>query len=239
MAKKKPQPNSLTKRPAKTPAKASLLGDLRQLIEATREQSARAVNSTLVIMYWRIGQRIRADVLQNERAEYGKEILQTLSEELTKEYGRGFGRSNLFAMVQFNEVFPEVEIVQTLSGQLSWSHFVELIPLEDPLKRDFYAEICRVERWSVRTLRHKIGHLLYEGTAVSKKPDVLIAKDIAALRDDDRLTTSCSTIAGCGVWWRLISSSASFKPPTKGRWNSISAGWKSTMSIQANNRPSA
>ena len=91
-------------------------------------------------------------------------------------------------MVRFAEVFPDQRIAQTLSAQLSWSHFVELIPLEDSLKREFYAEMCRVERWSVRTLRHKIGHLLYERTAVSKKPEVLIAKDIAALRDDDRLT---------------------------------------------------
>ena len=91
-------------------------------------------------------------------------------------------------MMRFAEVFPDEQIVQTLSAQLSWSHFVELIPLEDRLKREFYAEMCRVERWSVRTLRHKIGHLLYERTAVSKKPDELIEQDIAALRDEDRLT---------------------------------------------------
>ena len=71
---------------------------------------------------------------------------------------------------------------------MSWSHFVEILPLKDPLKRDFYAELCRVERWNVRTLRHKIGHLLYERTAVSKKPDELIAHDLAALRDEDRMT---------------------------------------------------
>ena len=71
---------------------------------------------------------------------------------------------------------------------MSWSHFVELIPLEETLKRDFYAELCRVERWSVRTLRQKIGHLLYERTALSKKPDDLIVQDLAALRDEDRMT---------------------------------------------------
>ena len=82
----------------------------------------------------------------------------------------------------------EKECRVSLSALLSWSHFVELIPLDDPLKRDFYAEMCRVERWSVRTLRHKIGHLLYERTAIAKKPDTLIAQDIAALRDEDQLT---------------------------------------------------
>ena len=166
----------------------SLLGDLRQLIEAAREQTARAVNSTLVTMYWQIGKRIREDVLQNQRGEYGMEIVSALSAQLTAEYGKGFTEKSLWRMVQFAEVFQDIEIVAALSRQLSWSHFVELIPLEDSLKRDFYAELCRVERWSVRTLRHKIGHLLYERTAVSRKPDVLIAKDIAALRDDDRLT---------------------------------------------------
>ena len=158
------------------------------MIEAAREQTARAVNSTLVATYWQIGKRIQQDVLQNERAEYGKEILQTLSEKLTEEYGRGFSPANMSSMLRFAEVFPDTEIVAALSKQLSWSHFVELIPLEDSLKRDFYAEMCRVERWSVRTLRHKIGHLLYERTAISKKPDSLIAKDIAGLRDEDRMT---------------------------------------------------
>jgi predicted nuclease of restriction endonuclease-like (RecB) superfamily len=167
---------------------SALLGDIRQLIEAARQQTARVVNSALVGMYWHIGRRIREDVLKNDRAEYGKEILQTLSEELTAEYGRGFGRANLSSMLRFAEVFSDERIAQTLSAQLSWSHFVELIPLDDPLKRDFYAEMCRVERWSTRTLRHKIGHLLFERTAVSKKPDELIEQDITALRDEDRLT---------------------------------------------------
>lgn len=188
MAKKKPQPTKLTKRPLKPVPTRSLLGDLRQLIEAAREQTARAVNSTLVTMYWQIGKRIREDVLKEQRAGYGEEILQTLSAKLVAEYGRGFGPRNLANMTQFAERFSDEQIVVALSRQLSWSHFVELIPLEDSLKRDFYAELCRVERWSVRTLRHKIGHLLYERTAVSKKPELLIAKDIAALRDEDRLT---------------------------------------------------
>lgn len=166
----------------------NLLGDIRQVIEAAREQTARAVNSTLVIMYWQIGKRIREDVLQNERAEYGKEILQTLSAQLTEEYGRGFDRRNLHYMVRFAELFPDEQIVNALRSQLSWTHFRELLSIEEPLKREFYAEMCRVERWSTRTLRHKIGHLLFERTAVAKKPDELIAGDIAALRDEDRLT---------------------------------------------------
>ena len=188
MAKKKSSKSALTKKKASPPVRQNLLGDIRGLIEAAREQTARAVNSTLVIMYWQIGKRIREDVLQNERAEYGKEILSTLSKELSAEYGKGFTEKGLWRMVQLAEVFPDMDIVATLSRQLGWSHFVELIPIEDSLKRDFYAEMCRIERWSVRTLRHKIGHLLFERTAVAKKPDVLIKQDIAALRDEDRLT---------------------------------------------------
>ena len=188
MAKKKPTKIALTKRKSSPAVRPNLLGDIRHLIEAAREQTARAVNSTLVIMYWQIGKRIREDVLQNERAEYGKEILQTLSAKLVEDYGRGFSPRNLANMTLFAEVFPDEQIVATLSRQLGWSHFVELIPLEDPLKRNFYAEMCRVERWSVRTLRHKVGHLLFERTAIAKKPAALIAQDIAALRDEDRLT---------------------------------------------------
>src|SRR5262249_17014356 len=93
-----------------------------------------------------------------------------------------------YHMIRFAEVFTDEAIVNALRTQLSWTHFRELLPIDDPLKREFYAELCRAERWNTRTLRHKIGHLLYERTAVSKKPDELIAHDLAALRDEDRMT---------------------------------------------------
>jgi hypothetical protein len=161
MAKAKSSKTSLPIRKPNEVVTPNLLGDIRQVIEAAREQTARAVNSTLVSMYWRIGKRIREDVLQNERAEYGKEILQTLSAQLTEEYGRGFDRRNLHYMVRFAELFPNEKIVNALRSQLSWTHFRELLSIEDPLKREFYAEMCRVERWSTRNLQHKIGHMLF------------------------------------------------------------------------------
>ena len=188
MAKAKASKTSLATSKPNEVAIPNLLGDIRQVIEAAREHTAQAVNSTLVMMYWQIGKRVRQDVLGNERAEYGKEILQTLSAQLTAEYGRGFDRRNLHYMVRFAELFPDEQIVNALRSQLSWTHFRELLSIEEPLKREFYAEMCRVERWSTRTLQHKIGHLLYERTAVAKKPEDLIADDIAALRDEDRLT---------------------------------------------------
>ncbi|MEA3280624.1 MAG: DUF1016 N-terminal domain-containing protein, partial [Thermodesulfobacteriota bacterium] len=165
-----------------------LLGDIRSLIETARQNVAIAVNTGLTILYWQIGDRIRQDVLKEKRAEYGEEIISTLSRQLVKEFGNGFSRPNLFRMVRFAEVFPEWKIISTLSRQLSWSHFVEIIPLKGDIQRDFYAEMCRIERWSVRTLRNKMDGMLYERTAISKKPEELVKKELAALREKDRLT---------------------------------------------------
>ncbi|MEM9940723.1 MAG: PDDEXK nuclease domain-containing protein [Planctomycetota bacterium] len=167
---------------------AGLFDELRDLIEETRSSVAQAVNSALVQLYWQIGTRIRTEVLKDERADYGKQIVATLSQQLTTEFGRGFSRSNLFKMMQFAEFFPNAEIVSTLSRQLGWSHFTEIIRQKDPLKRDFYAEMCRVENWSVRTLRSKIGGMLFERTTLSKKPAHLAEQEIAKLRAEDQLT---------------------------------------------------
>jgi len=165
-----------------------IAADVRSMILQTREDVAHIVNSGITLLYWRIGKRIQTEVLGHERAEYGKEILQTLSAKLISEFGQGFSQRNLRYMVTFAEIFPEVGIVAALSRQLGWSHFKELLPLDTPLQRDFYAEMCRVERWSVRTLRKKIGSMLYECTAISKKPEGVAKTEIAALRSEDRLT---------------------------------------------------
>ena len=165
-----------------------LTSDIRRLIETARHNVAVTVNAGLTILYWQIGDRIRQDILKEKRADYGEEIVSTLSRQLVKEFGNGFSRPNLFRMVRFAEIFPEGKIVSTLSRQLSWSHFVEIIPLKDDLQRNFYAEMCRIERWSVRTLRKKISGMLYERTAISKKPEELVKKELSALREEDRLT---------------------------------------------------
>ncbi len=119
----------------------------------------------MTILYWQIGSRIRQDILKEKRAEYGKEIVVTVSRQLVSEFGEGFTDKNLRRMIQFAEAFPDMEIVVTLSRQLSWSHFVGILPIKDDLQRDFYAEMCRIERWSVRTLRKKIDGMLYDRTA--------------------------------------------------------------------------
>ena len=130
------------------------------LIAAAREPTASAVKSTRVTMDRQIGQRIREDVLHEQRAGYDDEIVSTLSKQLTAEYGRGFTRANPFRIIRFAEVFPDEEIVYALRRQLRWTHFKELISLDDSLKRELYAALCRVERWSTRKLRHKIWQLV-------------------------------------------------------------------------------
>ena len=184
-----------SKRPAKKPAvpavaskPAALAADIRQMIETARQQVAQAVNAGLTTLYWQIGTRIRQDILKEKRAEYGSEIVAALARQLEAEFGRGFGARNLFRMVRFAEVFPDPKIVSSLMTQLGWTHFIYIIPLEDDLKRDFYAEMCRVERWSTRTLQQKIGGMLYERTALSKKPDQLIRQELDELRSEDKLT---------------------------------------------------
>jgi predicted nuclease of restriction endonuclease-like (RecB) superfamily len=114
--------------------------------------------------------------------------LPTLSAKLRPEFGEGFSARNLARMVQFAEAFTDPQIVAALARHLGWSHFVELLPLKDSLQRDFYAELCRLERWSVRTLRDKIGGLLYERTAISRQPAELARQELQGLRQEDRLT---------------------------------------------------
>ncbi len=165
-----------------------LFHDIRDLIDSAKSQVAKVVNLGLTLLNWNIGKRIREDILGQDRAEYGKQIVATLSQQLTYAYGKGFSREALFRMVQFADQYPDIEILKTLSQQLTWSHFVELIAIEDNIKRDFYAEMCRLERWSIRTLRAKIDSMLYERIGLSKKPAALAKKELLELREEDRLT---------------------------------------------------
>jgi len=167
---------------------ARLLPELRQLIQTARHTAAVAVNSTLTTLYWQIGARIRREILREKRAAYGEEIVHALSAQLSAEFGRGFTARNLFNMIKFAEVFPDEQIVAALRRQLGWTHFKLLIPLKDQLQRDFYAEMCRIESWSTRLLQQKIDGMLYERTALSKKPTKLIEQELKALRAEDKLT---------------------------------------------------
>lgn len=166
----------------------ALLSELRQLIDEARRSAAVAVNAGLTLLYWRIGQRIHVEVLGGQRAGYGEQMISTVSRQLSREFGRSFSEKNLRRMVQFAEVFTDEAIVVSLIRQLSWTHFVALIPLKDPLARDFYAEMCRLDRWSVRTLRDRMDSMLFERTALSKKPDELIRLELDALHVKNDIT---------------------------------------------------
>ncbi|WP_228840585.1 PDDEXK nuclease domain-containing protein [Candidatus Protochlamydia phocaeensis] len=157
-------------------------------MKKARQSIATTVNAGLTLLYWHIGNRIHTEILKEGRAEYGKEIVVTLSRQLVLDYGKVFNDKNLRRMIQFAEVFPDEQIIVSLIRQLSWSHFVVLLPIKEEIKRDFYAEMCRIEGWNVRTLRNKIDSMLYERTALSRKPELVAQAELDALRKDDRLT---------------------------------------------------
>ncbi len=169
-------------------ASQALLTDIRQLIGQSRVQLATAVNSALTLLYWHIGWRIRSEVLKGERAEYGEQIVASLSQQLVTDYGRGFSNKNLRHMLRFAEVFPGEEIVYALSRQLSWTHLRSLIYINDPLKREFYINMCQAERWSTRTLQGRLDSMLFERTALSRKPDAVLTAELAALRETGEVT---------------------------------------------------
>jgi len=168
--------------------KNTLVGEIKTLIEKSKHQVAVAVNATITMLYWNIGKKINDEILKELRAEYGKQIVATLSHQLILEYGGSFSEKNLRRMMQFANVFPEKEIVVSLIRQLSWTHLLAVIPMEDPLKRMFYIEICKVERWSVRTFRERINSMLYERTAISKKPEETIKNELQQLNETSQIT---------------------------------------------------
>lgn len=155
-----------------------LITDLKELVDKTKSQVAVQVNSAMVVLYWKIGQRINEDVLGNKRAEYGKEVILQISHQLTVEFGNSFSEKNIRKMMQFASVFDNFEIVASAMRQLSWTHFLLLIPISQDTKRNFYLEVCKIENWSVRTLKEKINSLLFERTAISKKPEQIINKEL-------------------------------------------------------------
>jgi len=165
-----------------------LLADIKQMIEHTRQTVSQTVNAGLTLLYWNIGRRINDEILDELRAEYGKRILQTLSAKLVNEFGNGFSQRNLKNMVDFAAQFPDLQIVASLSRELSWSHFILITPLKNDLQRDFYAQMCRIENWSVRTLQKRIDSMLFERTAISKKPEELAKLELQALREEDKFT---------------------------------------------------
>ena len=164
----------------------SLMQDLRKIIEQARSHVAATANYALTTMYWHIGERINREVLGNQRAEYGKQIVSQVARQLQEEFGsKGFEERTIRRMMQFAQVFPDFQIVSPLVSKLSWTHFLIVMTLKDELQREFYLTMAAAEQWSKRTLQAKIDGMLFERTAISGKPDELIKKELSTLRDDN------------------------------------------------------
>jgi len=164
----------------------NLMNDLRQIIDQARGHVATTANYAMTMMYWHIGERINREVLGNQRAEYGKQIVSTVSTQLQSYYGtKGFEKSSITRMMKFAKLFPDKQIVAPLAQQLSWSHFLIIMPLKDDLQREFYLTMAASERWSKRTLKDKIDSMLFERTAIASKPEELIRNELSTLRNEE------------------------------------------------------
>jgi len=163
--------------------------DIRLLIDAAKSRVANVVHAEISLLYWHVGKRNQAEVLRGERADYGKLVIEKLALHLTEQYGRGWSARHLRYCVRFAEVFPSNEIMNTLCSKLSWSHIRLLMGMDDALKREFYIEMAALDRWSVRQLRGRINSMLYERTALSRKPDETISHDLEKLRKEDVMHT--------------------------------------------------
>ena len=158
------------------------------LIEGARARVAQAINSELVQLYWQVGYRLHTEVVGKNRATYGSQVVETVAKALSAEFGRGFGKRSLYRMMRFAEVFPDPEIVSALRSQLTWTHLRELIAIDDPLKRQFYIELCRIERWSTRALKSKMDGMLYERTAIARRPAKVVEQTLVALHDKQHMS---------------------------------------------------
>ena len=168
--------------------KKDLLQSIVSLIDGTRERVALTVNSELTLLYWNIGKQINEDILKNGRADYGNNTIAELSLVLTEKYGSGFNKRNLQSFIKLNAVYQDIEILHAVRAKLAWTHIRDIIYVNDPLKREFYTQLCIHERWSVRTLQERMGSMLYERTAISKKPELTILNELELLKNEKQIT---------------------------------------------------
>ncbi len=165
-----------------------LFQEISTLIEHAKKNVVTTINREMVVLHWQVGNIISSEITKNNRADYGKRIIKELSRQLTLHYGKGFSETNLRNAIKFAQVYPSPEISHTLCEKLSWSHIRELIYIEDELKRDFYCQLCAYERWSVRTLQERMDSMLFERTAISKKPEQTIKGDLVKLKEKKELS---------------------------------------------------
>ena len=156
---------------------------IEKLINHTKQQVAIYVNNTLNNLNWSIGNYIISEIKYEVYSDYGKNILATLSQELTKSFGKGYSYSALTRMIKVASEYDS-EMFATLSQTLTWSHFVELVTIKDKTKRLFYQQMSVLEHWSVRTLRQKQDAMLFERTLIAKKPDKIIKSALEKSKTD-------------------------------------------------------
>lgn len=169
-------------------ADTPFLGEIREMIDVARQRVANVVNSEITLLYWRIGRRIHAEVLKGERAAYGKQIFEALAANLTQTYGRGWGTRHLRDCLRIAEIVLDESNLHTLCAKLSWSHLRLIVALDEPVKRDFYIEICSLENWSVRQLQERMKSMLFERTAISKKPEDTVHRELMSLRHEKQFS---------------------------------------------------
>lgn len=159
-----------------------LYNDISEIIETSRKNVAQTVNFTITILYWQIGHRINEDLLDGNRAAYGKQIVSQLATKLQMQFGkRGFQERNIRRMMQFAELFSDFQIVSEVATKLSWSHFIELLTIKEDIKQEFYMQMAVYENWSTKELRAKIDGMLFERTAISVKPEKIVRQELENL----------------------------------------------------------
>ena len=163
----------------------NLVTDIRELIDKAKSQVVKTVNQEMTLLYWQIGKRIKIEILNLEKPGYGEKIIVSLANQLSVEYGKGFSKSNIFEMVRCYEQFSDFEIFQTLSGKLSWSHFLSLLPIKNQQALDFYSYMCMHDKWSVRQLRSNIHRMLFECSTISHKSDKEIQQALMVLKNEE------------------------------------------------------
>ncbi len=164
-----------------------LFTQIAALINTSKENLNRSFNKEITMLNWQIGKHID-ETLASIEETYGLAIVATLSPLLIKQFGKGYTTSSLHRIRRFYKSFPKIKIVATLSPLLSWSHFIELTNVKNDLARSYYTELCKIEHWTIRELRDRINSMLYERTALSKKPDKLIKQELKQLQSQKTFT---------------------------------------------------
>lgn len=142
--------------------------EINAFIRQKKSNAKKAVNDAMISLYWGIGKKLTEEITGEHKPEYGKRVVNEISTRLAREYRSGFDKTSISRMIKFYQQFPDFEKVATLSQQLMWSHFVEILPIQDELKRDFYVTMCMNESWSVRTLRERKNRCFMNGQQYQK-----------------------------------------------------------------------